>query len=289
MTVQSIKLQVLRGEIFFASLFQDENSMKKKQTAIAKAKHTKPKTSEEFSSLYEKVRLILEESRSRAFRAVNTEMVRAYWLIGQAIVEEEQKGKRKADWGERVIRLLSERLTAEFGKGFTLTNLKYMRQFYLTFGKGHALRDQLIWTHYRLLLKVEKPEAHAFYETEAVEANWSTRQLERQINSFFYERAALSKQKQKLLAKSRSEAEQQTTIGFIKDPFVLIKVYFFEQLKNGEAFGVRLSWQPLSPTLVISQEGESCARAAALQNIPKFSGSDLCTRFNYLLRCFLLI
>ncbi|MBI3948993.1 MAG: DUF1016 domain-containing protein [Acidobacteria bacterium] len=193
--------------------------MKKQRTKIVKA--SQPIQAAEVANLYEKVRAILEEARARVVRTVNTEMVCAYWLIGQAIVEQEQKGKGRADYGERLIELLSERLTKEFGKGFTTTNLKYMRQFYQTFPIGHALRDQLTWTHYRLLLRVEKPEARAFYETEAAEGNWSTRQLERQINSHFYERAALSKHKRAMLVKARAEAEQQTPIDFVKDPFVL--------------------------------------------------------------------
>jgi predicted nuclease of restriction endonuclease-like (RecB) superfamily len=148
-------------------------------------------------------------------------MVRAYWLVGQAIVEHEQKGKDRADYGERLIESLSERLTVEFGKGFTTTNLKYMRQFYLTFPKSHALRDELSWTHYRLLLKVEKPEARAFYEQEAAEQNWSTRELERQITSLFYERALMSADKRRMLTHARTKAEKYEPKEFVKDPYVL--------------------------------------------------------------------
>ena len=147
------------------------------------------------SSLYTEVRAILDEVRGRTARLVKVEMVRAYRLVGQAIISYEQRGKGRAGYGERLTELLAERLTEEFGKGFTATNLKYMRQFYLTFPISHALRDDLSWTHYRLLLKVDRPEARAFYEQEAVEQNWSTRELERQIISLLYERAALSRHK----------------------------------------------------------------------------------------------
>ncbi len=171
--------------------------------------------------LYEKVRSILDEARQRVARNVNTEMVCAYWLIGQAIVEHEQKGKHRAGYGEQLIESLSQRLTADVGKGFTTTNLKYMRQFFLVFSKSHALRGELSWTHYRLLMKVKNPAAREFYETEAAEGNWSTRQLERQINSFFYERTAMSTRKRATLEKEGKEGENYAALDFVKDPYVL--------------------------------------------------------------------
>lgn len=171
--------------------------------------------------LYARVCVILEAARSRTARSVNTEMVRAYWLIGQAIVEQEQAGQERADYGARLIESLSARLRADGVKGFTLTNLKYMRQFYLAFPKSHALRGQLSWTHYRLLLKVEKESAREFYEAEAAGQNWSTRELERQINSLFFERAALSSGKREMLATAREGAEKYQPADFVKDPFVL--------------------------------------------------------------------
>jgi hypothetical protein len=110
-------------------------------------------------------------------------MLQAYWNVGRLIVEEEQNGKDRAEYGSFLISNLSEKLAQEYGKGFTESNLKYMRQFYQTFEKSHALRGELSWTHYRLLLKVEKENARDFYIKEAITGNWSTRQLERQINS----------------------------------------------------------------------------------------------------------
>jgi len=174
------------------------------------------------SELYEQVRTILNEARRRTARSVNVEMVRAYWLIGQAIVEHEQQGQERAGYGERLIESLAERLTAEFGKGFSKNNLWYMRQFYLAYPeKLHALRGELSWTHYRLLLKVGNPDARAFYEQEAADQNWSTRQLERQINSLFYERALLSADKRQMLIDARSKAEKYEPQDFVKDPYVL--------------------------------------------------------------------
>jgi hypothetical protein len=145
--------------------------------------------------IYQQIREVLIQARSRALRAVNTEMVACYWQIGRLIVEEEQQGGRRAEYGKRLIRDLSQRLSKEFGKGFDRTNLQHMRAFYLGYSNCDALRRELSWTHYRLLLRLEKPEARGFYEAEAVNSRWSTRELERQINSLLFERLALSRDK----------------------------------------------------------------------------------------------
>ena len=122
-------------------------------------------------------------------------MVEAYWNIGKSIIEE-QGGNEKAEYGKGLLKELSKQMTQDFGKGFTVANLKNMRQFYLTFPNGYALRSELSWTHYRLLMRVENENAREFYMQEAVKSQWSTRQLERQINSFFYERLLSSKNKE---------------------------------------------------------------------------------------------
>ena len=136
---------------------------------------------------YEQIKRILSEARNKVYQTANFAMVEAYWNIGKSIVEQ-QDGYEKAEYGSGSIAELSKQMTLDFGKGFTPTNLKYMRQFYLTFPNSHALRDELSWTHYRLLMRVENENARQFYTEEAIKSNWSTRQLERQINSFFYER-----------------------------------------------------------------------------------------------------
>ena len=111
---------------------------------------------------------IIEEARNTVYRTANFTMVQAYWSIGKTIVEEEQNGKERAGYGQEQIKQLSQKLTKKHGKGFTETNLKYMRQFYQVFEKSHALRDQLSWTHYRLLLKVENDRARQFYMQESM-------------------------------------------------------------------------------------------------------------------------
>ena len=116
---------------------------------------------------------------------------------------------------------LSEQMTRDFGKGFTVANLKNMRQFYLTFPNGYALRSELSWTHYRLLMRVENKNAREFYMQEAVKSQWSTRQLERQINSFFYERLLSSKDKERVAAEVRDLEPAKKPEDIIRDPYVL--------------------------------------------------------------------
>ena len=176
-----------------------------------------------FDGFYERIKDILEGARSNVYRTANKAMLQAYWNIGKEIVVEEQKGKDRADYGDYLIKNLSVKLTRTFGKGFTTSNLKYMRQFYQTFEKGHALRDQLTWTHYRMLMKVQEKNAREFYIEEAIEGNWSTRQLERQINSFYYNRIILSGEEHRQTIKRDAESEISIVklSHIIKDPFVL--------------------------------------------------------------------
>ena len=123
---------------------------------------------------YNEIKNILIIARNKVYKIANFAMVEAYWNIGKSIIEE-QGGNEKAEYGTGLLKELSKQMTQDFGKGFTVTNLKYMRQFYLMFPNGHALRDELSWTHYRLLIKVENDNAREFYMQEAVKSQWSTR------------------------------------------------------------------------------------------------------------------
>ncbi len=152
-----------------------------------------------FDPVYQRIRDILKRGRHQALQAVNAEMVRAYWEIGREIVEEEQRGKTKAEYGTYLLEELATRLTKEFGKGFDRTNLQHMRVFYIAFPIREALRLELSWTHYRIIARKAKAKSRSFYEAECVKANWSTRELERQIASLLYERLALSRDKAGLL------------------------------------------------------------------------------------------
>lgn len=171
--------------------------------------------------LYGRIQAILAEARSQAWRAVNSAMVAAYWEIGRVIVEEERNGRTRAEYGERLLEGLSELLKKEFGRGFDRTNLHRMKLFYLTYPIRDAVRHELGWTHYRLLLKVERDDARGFYEAEAVAARWSTRELERQIDSLLFERLALSRDKKKVLALAKKGHEIEQPTDLLKDPYVL--------------------------------------------------------------------
>lgn len=115
-------------------------------------------------------------------------MLNSYWDIGHEIIEEEQSGKERAEYGKHIIKNLAERLTKEYGQGYIEQNLRNMRQFYRGFPNRNALRSELTWTHYRILMRVEDDTARQFYLKEAISGNWGTRELERQKNSLYFER-----------------------------------------------------------------------------------------------------
>jgi predicted nuclease of restriction endonuclease-like (RecB) superfamily len=182
--------------------------------------------------LYTQVRGILSAARDHAWRAINSAMVDAYWDVGRLMVEREQAGNERADYGRRVVEGLSERLRVDFGKGYDRSNLFQMRAFFLAYPKVDAVRRQLSWTHYRILLRVENLTARAFYETEAVNARWSTRELERQIHSLLFERLALSRDQAGVMALAKKGHEIHTPSDLVKDPLVLE----FTGLKQDERY-----------------------------------------------------
>lgn len=171
------------------------------------------------AGFYNEIRMLIEQSRARAYQAVNFAMVQTYWQIGKRIVEEEQAGNTRAGYGETLIDMLSERLTADFGKGFSRRNVFYMRSLYVSFPIVHALRAQLSWTHYRLILQVENQDAREFYLNEAANEHWSTRQLERQIQTNAYQRVLSTKDKYEIPVKQVTDSFSPG--DFIKDPYVL--------------------------------------------------------------------
>jgi len=197
--------------------------------------------------LYDRIREILESARAGVARSVNTAQVVANWLIGRELVEEEQKGSKRADYGKKLIATLSAQITAEFGKGYSVNNLEHFRVFYLTYPEllsrsiSHALRGKsflpdvlssadkeswtpgrlnpnLSWTHYRTLLRVDKGEARAFYEIEALKNNWSARELERQINSLLYRPARAEQRQERIDATGDEGAGDPTACGCLQRP-----------------------------------------------------------------------
>ncbi len=139
-------------------------------------------------SLFQSVKEIIRQSREKVFRIANSTLLLTYWQIGKLIVEDEQQGKERAEYGKYTLKNLSQKLTLEFGKGFDYTNLSNMRKFYMTFPIIDAVRQQLSWTHYRLLFKIDNTQKINYYIDETIQNNWSSRDLKRQINSLAYER-----------------------------------------------------------------------------------------------------
>ena len=178
------------------------------------------KHNNENNLLASQVAQIIREARQTAYRAVNFTMVLAYWNIGKLIVEDELHWER-ADYGKAVLRNLSQRLTKEFGKGFDESNLRYMRLFYKTFPICDTLRHELSWSHYRRLISVENSEARMWYMNEAADSVWSTRQLDRQISTLYYDRLLASQNKQVVIQEAEEKLKAVAPEDFIKDPYVL--------------------------------------------------------------------
>lgn len=172
------------------------------------------------NNIYERIRSEVEKARQKVYATVNLTMVETYWNIGKQIYEAQDKSER-AEYGKGLLKFLSQKLTKEFGKGFTVTNLKYMRQFYMAFPNSHSLSDQLSWTHYRMLLKVEDEKIRNFYLEECEKSNWSTRQLERQINSFYYQRLLSSQDKDNVRDEIQTLEKGVDAKDIIRDPYVL--------------------------------------------------------------------
>ena len=280
--------------------------------------------------LYTDIKNILEQAKANAVRAVNFAMVVAYWEIGRRIVEEEQQGEERSVYGETILKELSKRLTVDFGKGFSMANLDNFRKFYLVFaakpisGAAHrkfennddsstdekssaprrkledenspypilyALRRELSWTHYRLLMRVENEEARKYYMNEAAGQNWSTRILERQINSLYFERLLSSKKKKALIQQTEKEAAQDkpSILDFVKDPYIL---EFLQLQPNATLYEKELETELLNKLqLFLLEFGKGFSFVARQQRISAEEEHfyiDL-VFYNYILKCFVLV
>lgn len=271
------------------------------------------------NSAYRQIKTILTQAKQAVHRAVNFSMVVTYWQMGKIIVETEQYGKRRAGYGDALITDLSKKLTAEFGKGYTATNLKYFRQFYLTFpesvishaprgllqagnkfstdAKSHAAGDQsgkgirteLSWTHYRLLIGIEDKAARNWYMNEAAENNWSTRSLERQISTLTYQRILSSKNKDAVKKEADARIEAVSALDFIKDPYVLE----FLQLPSNKDFYEKDIESAIISKLqhFILELGKGFSFVSRQKRISAEDDHfyiDL-VFYNYILKCFVLI
>ena len=242
------------------------------------------------TNVYHHIRETVLNAKTKVYNAVNFAMVEAYWEIGREIIEAQGQNQR-AEYGKQLLKYLSEQLTQEFGKGFTETNLRYMRQFYLAFPIHHTLCDELSWSHYRLLMRIDDENRRAFYLKECANSSWSVRQLERQINSFYYERLLSTQSGSRESVKNEIQTlEPKTDPDYIlKDPYILE----FLDLKENRAYHEKDLEQGLIDNLqeFLLELGKGFSFVARQKRIT-IDGDhyyiDLCF-YNYILKCFVLI
>jgi predicted nuclease of restriction endonuclease-like (RecB) superfamily len=231
------------------------------------------------------IREILAEARRKAATSVNVIMVEAYWRIGARIVEQEQKGEARAAYGKELIKELSRRLGDEFGRGFSIANLKNFRQFYLTFpdsAKGYALRSELGWTHYRLIMRVEEPKARAYYLEAAAGQGWTSRQLERNIRSGWHQRLLKAPEAER-------EAAPLSPENIFKDPYILEFLNLPEDTKTHERDLESALIDNLQAFLLELGRGFSfVGRQFRISSETSHFYIDL-VFYHYLLKCFVLI
>ncbi|MBS1641732.1 MAG: DUF1016 family protein [Bacteroidetes bacterium] len=232
------------------------------------------------------IKSILQNARIKTYTAINAAMVNAYWQMGKRIVEEEQQGQQKATYGEAILKTLSIALTKEFGKGFSYANLRNFRQFYLTYPDAeicYALRSNLSWTHHRLIMRVENPEARNYYLKECEEQQWSSRVLERNINTFTFQRL-LSTQNNV----QKTNTETINPQAFIKDPYVF-EFLNVEQPSNTTEKEIETALlNDLQKFLLELGKGFSfVARQQRISTETSHFYIDL-VFYNYILKCFVL-
>lgn len=176
-----------------------------------------------FDTLANEIKIIVAQARQHVKQAVNSAMVESYWQIGRLIVEHEQQGNARAEYGKAQLKQLSEQLNQEFGKGFDVTNLRNMRRFYSAFTIRETVSLELSWSHYNVLSRIENSAARQWYQQEAIDQAWSVRALERQIGTLYYERLLSSQQKQPV----EQEAQRNTLLladtakDYLRDPYIL--------------------------------------------------------------------
>ena len=173
--------------------------------------------------IYQEIHDLLHKARQNIISNINSTMTKTYFLIGKRIVEEEQNGNKRAEYGKNLIKILSEKLTKEFGKGFSQRNLEQMRTFYVRYSIPQTLSAEfkLSWSHYLILMRIEDIGTRNFYEIEAIQNNWSLRELKRQVNSSLYERLVLSKDKEKVKELAVKGQIIEKAQDVIKDPYIL--------------------------------------------------------------------
>ena len=240
------------------------------------------------NKFYNDIKEILEQSRNRVYRNIQSEMVLAYWQIGKMIVDK-QGGNPRADYGNGLIKELSVRMTKDFGRGYNERSLRNMREFYLAFQKWSAVRTELSWTHYKSLMRVEDIHARNFYIKEAVDGKWSVRQLEREISTFSYQRYLASHGNHDVVEDTAKRELTDDPKDIIKDPYVLE----FAGLKPDSSFYEKDLEQALITHLndFLLELGNGFAFVARQKRF-EMDGRNFyvdLVLYNYKLKCFVLI
>lgn len=174
----------------------------------------------EINHIFDDIKQLVINSRNKVYQTVNTEMLRLYWNIGKVIMEIQQ-GDERASYGNAVLEKLSEKLTNEFGRGFSSRNLRTMRKFYIMYPIWKTVSAKLSWSHYLELIKIDDVSKRNFYLNECINSRWSVRELQRQRDSLLYERLTISVDKEKVLELSEKGQTLKTSKDLVKDPFVL--------------------------------------------------------------------
>lgn len=237
---------------------------------------------------YTKVRNSVITAQSRIYSAVNTAMVQAYWEIGEQIYLACGENDR-AEYGAGLLKYLSEQLTAEFGKGFTVANLKNMRQFYRAYSNRYTLCSELSWSHYRVLMRISDDKRREWYTDECAKSGWSVRQLERQINTMFYERLLSSKDKESVAAEIQTTEPKPEYEKIIRDPYVL---EFLDLPANPHFYEKDLEQALIDHLQNFLLELGRGFSFVARQKMISFDGRQFyidLVFYNYILKCFVLI
>ena len=243
---------------------------------------------ENTSETYSRIRNSVITAQGRIYTAVNSAMVQAYWEIGEQIYIACGENDR-AEYGKGLLKYLSEKLTAEFGTGFAVRNLQMMRKFYLMYQNANTLCSQLSWSHYRILMRISDDKRRAWYTEECAKAGWSVRQLERQINTMFYERLLSSKEKDAVAAEIQTTEPKPEYEKIIRDPYVL---EFLDLPENPHFYEKDLEQAIIDHLQKFLLELGRGFSFVARQKKISFDGRhfyiDL-VFYNYILKCFVLI
>ena len=238
------------------------------------------------------IKTILKNARQKAYTAVNSAMVEAYWKIGRRIVEEEQNGKERAEYGKEILQNLSKELTEEFGKGYSYRTLREIRQFYLMFSdfeKWRTVSAKLTWSHFQKVLRVSNEKARIFYLTEAAENMWSVRTLDRNISTLYYDRIVASIDKKTVEDEMKEKTKKLQAEEFIKNPVVLE----FLDLPTNMSYTENELEKALTDDIqkFMMELGKGFAFVERQQHI-RTENSDFYIDlifYNYILKCFVIV